>query len=470
MPSGLRAIFGNVGLNRQMLAAHLANVENTGSDSYFDHIQRVLPGEMIRFGAERVARRIYWNPDTYSATPSQQRSTGDLTEQYRSLLDSAVGCRIGTHEALGSHLSSGFDSSAVTATAARLIGPDTTLTAFTSAPLAFDPAESIRHRFLDESALAARTAAMHGLPHVIVRETDGFANVVRRQTGLVQAPLWDPINMCWWSEIRRQAAGLGIETILTGEAGNLSLSAGGLGTLAAYVRVGAWRQWWHEARLARRQPGVRWRGIAINSFAAKLPDVAWHAARRLFVGVPDQRSTTFLHAHWFNRFSRADRTIKPTGDPYGDRITALRLGDLGPYRKAAVGDRGIQELDPTADRRLIEFSLLLPPDELLRDGVPKPLARAALADRVPQEILSATRRGLQSADWQLRFDRRTAREMLEEIAADALVQDLLDLTRMEAAIDDWPQEDFNGYRATMTYRNALAQALSTGIFIKQFAS
>lgn len=465
MPSGIRDIFGRSGLDKRMLASHLANREHAGSETFFERIERVRPGEILRFERGQVSRRIWWTPALY---PSAAVTGDDLVEQYRELLDLAVAGRMAGQSRLGSHLSSGFDSSAVTTTAARLLGPSGELTAFTSAPLAGSSGDVIRHWFADESALAAETAKMHGIRHVIIRETAPLFDVLRRQTKLVQAPLWAPTNAGWWAEIRRQAAELGIATILTGESGNLTLSAGGLSTLATYVRAGRLRSWWHETRSLKRSGSVRWRGIAISSFGSWLPDFAWNASRRLFLGIPARSRVSFLQTHWREELGLRGSVIRPNPDPYANRLEALRLGDMGPYRKAAIADHGIPELDPTADRRLIEFSLALPPEQLLHNGISKPLARAALADRVPRSVLNTTQRGMQGSDWHLRVNAGTARQVLEQISPHSMVQEILDLPRLESAITAWPQADFNSYRTMAVYRNALISALATGIFIDAF--
>jgi hypothetical protein len=58
---------------------------------------------------------------------------------------------------------------------------------------------------------------------------------------------------------------------------------------------------------------------------------------------------------------------------------------LGITRKGTLADGGIDVRDPTADRRLIEFCLSVPTEQFFRNGVPRALARAALADRVPAD-------------------------------------------------------------------------------------
>lgn len=96
----------------------------------------------------------------------------DYEEALRSSLQEAVRCRIGGDELVGANLSGGLDSSAVTATAARLLaGQGRRLTAFTAAPA--HPTANERNRIVDEWPHAAALVAMYpNIDHVRVSNDD----------------------------------------------------------------------------------------------------------------------------------------------------------------------------------------------------------------------------------------------------------------------------------------------------------
>src|SRR6185369_14173202 len=81
------------------------------------------------------------------------------------------------------------------------------------------------------------------------------------------------------------------------------------------------------------------------------------------------------------------------------RLWALQRTDPGTCRKGGLGGWQIDARDPTADVRLLEFCLAVPMEQFLRNGEKRALARSALADRLPQQVLEEPRRGLQVADW-----------------------------------------------------------------------
>ena len=138
------------------------------------------------------------------------------------------------------------------------------------------------------------------------------------------------------------------------------------------------------------------------------------------------------------------------------------------FRKGALAEHGIDERDPTADRRLVEFSLRLPPEQLLHRGISRPLARRALADRVPAEVLNSPLRGYQGADWYERFDRTEAGGLIEDIASSPIAIDLLDIPKMKQALDQWPRSGAADPRSRAIFRTRLTIAISTGIFIQSF--
>jgi len=258
---------------------------------------------------------------------------------------------------------------------------------------------------------------------------------------------------------------VGAKTMLTGELGNLSLNPGGLANLATYLQAGRWPQWWNEAKASLRRSDVRLRGVLMNSFWPWMPEAGETFLKRRFLGVSGAPETTFLCPEWLRWSQAAPRPLR-VRDSAALRLQMIRRHEVGTVRKAAIADAGVEELDPMADRRLIEFGLRLPPEHLFRDGVARPLARTALADRLPASVLQSSTRGLQGADWFTKISRESASQALETISSSAGVKDLLDITALKTAIESWPDGDWNSAACVTKYRTGLTRALSAGLFIK----
>lgn len=462
MPSGLRSFVGNFAVDRIALAAIVSDLRNDDPRSHFEQISRVLPGEVVRLAPNEVRRRIYWTPSTACHDPLENE---DLVAEYRHVLDVAVRDRLkDCARPVATHLSSGYDSSAVTATAARLMSAPDEVIAFTSAPGGPAPVPPEMWRIGDESEVAAATAASLGVRHIIVRETPKMSTVLRRESLLFQEPILGVPNFAWLLQIRKQAAAAGANCLLSGDCGNASLNAGGLYVLSEWVRRRRWVTWARQAWLAAARPDTHWRGVLFNSFRPWIPALVSDILRNRYTGAGLADGTLFLRPEWRERAIASAQPSPGYVNSYDDRVHMIRNSNVGMIRKGGLAGERIDVRDPLSDRRLIEFSLRIPPEQLYWDGMLRPLARAALADRVPKSVINLKFRGLQAADWAVRFSQVEASELLEQIATNATVQELFDVARMRRAIDHWPTKDWNKWPVHFQYRVALIGALSAGMF------
>lgn len=462
-PAGL---LGCSGVNRAFayprLAASMIGFPHLATDSLFEGIQRVLPGHVATWTEGHVSQRPYWLPPV----DELQLRPDEYVEAYKHHLDEAVGARLRRQSGkVGAHLSAGYDSSAVAATAA-LLSPKSPPIAFTCAPRPGFDGPIPPGRLADESGIAAIAARRSGMEHVVVRPNRGVLADLRRNARLYQDPAINLANMEWWTEILRQAQARGVTTMLVGVMGNLSFNASGLGILPQWIRQRAFGAWLEQARAAAARPDVRWRGVLYNSFGEWLPAEVSDALQRWFRGIPPAREQSFFREEWWPSLPH-DETPR-SGERYPGRLAALRMLDVGLLRKGALADAGVDERDATADRRLIDFSFALPPEQLLDRGVYHPMARRALADRLPPELLDLRLRGLQGADWYERFDKQQARDIAEELGACHAATELLDVPRIRRTIEQWPEKGTADPRTTVLFRMRLLMALSAGAFLQEF--
>ena len=259
--------------------------------------------------------------------------------------------------------------------------------------------------------MAAETARFLGVQHDIVRTTEPLLDSLRNHTRYFQEPVRNPLNMGWYAEIERRAAKRGAKVLLTGELGNLTLSAGGLWQLAEWVHKRAWATWLTEAAAAAWRPDVTWRGVLFGSFGPSMPAWVNEQLLRIFVGQPPWRSACFVRPEILAKLPR--RANKRVRRPVLQRLGIMRGYDPGVFRKGSLARHGVDERDPTADLRLIEFALRLPSEHLIYRGIYKPLAREALSDRLPPFVLDLPVRGYQGADWISHVSRQSALATLE---------------------------------------------------------
>ena len=473
MPRGLHALAAVPRrADEASLIAFLGSLPRSGPGSYYEGIERVEPGHVVTLSPSLTRRRRYWLP--------QRRDPGlrrfeDGVEAFRAELDAAVARRLrGAGPTIAAHLSGGWDSSAVAATAARLAAPSgARVLAFTAVPRGGGAAAAPANRFGNEGALAAATASLYpNIDHIRlesslrspIADLDFYAELFDR-------PVFNLCNHVWLSEIRAAARHKGAHVLLTGEIGNWTISAAPNTLLADYLRQGRWLDWAREAAAMARDRRARLRGIAAASFGPWLPDPLWNRVRR-FSSSPEWGLLSPVHPRLREQVLAAQEEAgiglaRRPKDHFELAVEAFFEMDFGEYRKGILGGWGIDKRDATADLRLIEFCLSLPVDMLLKHGVRRPLARAALSDRLPAQVLDERRKGYQSADWHegLTRDLPAVEALIDAIAADPMAGGLIDVDRLRSLVRAWPQSGWEDRRVIGEVRIGLLKALTAGHFV-----
>jgi asparagine synthase (glutamine-hydrolysing) len=468
MPQGLHALADiSTAPNLDLAARFAALLPQVGPSSFHEHIRRVEPGHVVTVTPAGETSRRYWTPRPRALRLS---TFGDYVEAYRAQLDQAVASRLrGADGLVATHLSGGWDSSAVTATAARLF-PDRVI-AYTSIPGDDQARPDPRDRFADESGLARATAALYpNIQHELIRNPAGsLVAYLDHSIGSFERP---PFNLCnhdWLSGIRTNARGAGASVLLSGEIGNWTISSAPTTLLADYIRQWRLFEWAREAGGAITHGRARIRGVLASSFGPWVPTALW---RRIATLSSAPSLEIPLRPAYLERLQDeiAEQSFGPISRPkdYHQRTAAgLSQMDFGQYRKGILGGWGIDKRDATADVRLIEFTMSLPLEMLLSNGQRRPLARAALADRLPAAVLDERRKGYQAADWHVGLRRHLADayRLLDRIEGDPRAADMLDTGKLRRWLDEMPSDGWHRQDVIARYRTSLLFALAAGHFI-----
>jgi asparagine synthase (glutamine-hydrolysing) len=469
MPQGLHA---HADIPRQLarkeVSAFVANLPRESSSTFFQGVSRVPPGQLIRIRRGRVEARSYWRLPVHQIYFPKQ---SDYIDAFREQLDRATKVRLrGAGSRVGAHLSAGLDSGAVASTAAHIMArTGEKVVAFTSAPRAGFNGPTIPGRIGDESEIAAEVVARYpNMEHVIVR-TGGASplDIIGAQAELFQEPVGHPCNFVWWSAVHEEAQARGLSVMLTGEAGNLTISSGGLPMLAEFVRARRWAQWLREAR-SIVGASASWRGVLAMSFGPWVPAPLWRILLSSFAASGGGRRPQLLHpslrSGLESRANAAARSGPPNKDDRQTRWELLQQHEPGNFRKGVLAKWGIDERDPTADRRVAEFCLALPAEQLFSGGITRRLARLALADRLPNSVINGVR-GYQYPDWYERIDKESLERTLSELEAGPMASLLLDFDELRELVSTWPSEDqWGAIDKIAIYRLDFLMALSAGAF------
>jgi len=479
MPRGLHALAEiPVALNRQAAADFLALMPESGAETFFEGVEKVLPGHLVVVTRERTSSRKYWKPPLQ---PLRLNSSEDYREALRDLLDKAVAARLrGADGLVGAHLSAGLDSSAVAATAARLLAAQGgRVTAFTSVPRPGYQG-GLSNAISDEGPLAAAVADLYpNMEHVrISAGANSPLAALDRNFYLYQRPLLNLCNAVWADAILDAAKERRLPVLLSGAMGNLTFSYDGMPLLADLLAGGRLIRLAKQVYLLLRG-GTRAGTIASQTIGPFLPKAVWAAISRVrgkAGTISEYSAINPASAAEFGVAERAmarglDLSYRPRRDPVATRLWALGRVDLGNYNKGMLGGWGVDVRDPTADRRLVEFCLAVPVEQFLARGIPRALARESMADRLPQSVVRERRKGYQAVDWHegLSAARGQLREEIERLAAIPVACEALDTERMARMIEDWPAGSWHKDETTSHYRLALLRGVSTGHFIRKAA-
>ena len=480
MPKGLHALPEvPYAPDEDAIAESLVLMPETGARSFFRGIERVEPGHVVAITATGLSAHSYWQPRRQRVV---MRGPEEYADALRELLDQAVRCRLrGAEDQVGSDLSGGFDSGAVTATAARILAPSGgRVIAFTAVPREGYADFPSRNRLVDEGPYAAETAALYpNIEHVLIRSKDRSPlDRLDRGFFFFDRPYYSLCNSVWADSINDAARERKLRVVLNGRSGNFSLSYDGKELLPELFRTGRWFQLWVEARALIAKGHFRWRGILAHTFGAWCPAAVWVGLHRMVYGGDwDVLSYTAIHPRRFNELDLRARARKcgldfdyrPWKDSFSMRLWHLRRSDPGNYNKGVLGDWHIDSRDPTADVRLLEFCLAIPTEQFLSNGIPRALGRRALADRLPKIVLENRQTGLQAADWHERLTavRNRVTSEIDQIAACPVAAKTLDLSRLHRLVENWPADGWHDAELSHSYRSTLLRAIAAGYFLRR---
>lgn len=467
LPSALAAARGSPAVNLFTLARYHALLPQTGPASFFEGVERVEPGTVVRWreGAVNVTR--YWTPPRMELRISRE----EAAEEVATMLDAAVRDRA-AGAAVAAHLSAGMDSSAVAAALGQAGIPAAVITG-ESSRLEEAPAGYIA----SEAPIAAATAALYpSLRHIVARpENRSIAELMDDWNRATDQPVRSIENAGWLDATYREAAKAGATVLMIGGFGNNSFSHDGTAYFGELVRKMRFAALIAEARRYKKIYGTRWRGIAALALGPAIPETFW----RWYRGAPQWRealirTTLFRRDHPVLAELRAramddahDMAERPLRSPWHARAQEVRWVDNALFDHEPRRRWGVTITDPTADRRLVEFTLRLPGHHWLEQGRTRALARRVLKGRVAPEVIDPPGRGMQGSGW-----REAAEAGLLELRAEVgrlrstAWGEMLDLRLIADMLDNWPTSGWSDFNQLMLYRASMLRAISMGHFAR----
>jgi asparagine synthase (glutamine-hydrolysing) len=400
----------------------------------FAGILAVPPGHYLTLEGEReqVTRYWEWHYDD-PLRPGGARELDAATEELRALFHDSVRLQLRADVPVGTYLSGGLDSAAVTA-AARQLHPQ----ALQTFSLSFDDPEFDEAQY--QQQVATHLGTVHHQRRVHANDIAGaFARAIRH----IEAPLVRTagIPLMLLADLVRET---GLKVVLTGEGAD---------------EVFAGYDIFKEAQIRRfwaRQPDSAWRFRLFRRLYGYLqhsPTQFAMLAKSFFrTGLDRPGDPLFAHLTRIDSTSRVYRYLSPEFRAQVPGTAALLQAERVPrpsphwpplardqyveaktllagYLLHAQGDRvamaaSIEARYPFLDHRLIEFAARLPSRWKLRTLQEKYLLKRAVADWIPPAITQRTKQPFRAPDSSNFF---SAGKPVEAVA------DLLSRTSLESA-------------------------------------
>lgn len=388
--SNLTAVHRAGGLNddldEEWITGFLTNLMPEGR-TVFRAVRTVPPGHVLQVHRGGAHLHRYWPGDHVR----EVRHAGDreYEEEFRVLLTDAVRHRLRRRGPAFAELSGGLDSSSVVCLADRLLrdegAPRQDL--WTCSYVFDDAGGSDEREHMRHVEARVRRPALHVSERqapILAGFTEPWGEQPTRTGTFRQRALY----------LGRRMAQVGARVVLSGTAGdNIGLSEPGappqLTDLAAAGRLPSL---WRETRRWRRATDLPYSALAwytlvlpflpalLRARLGHVPDHGRWLGGRLSGGWGLSRRATLLHPGepeaGMDRPSMRERSASLR--------YAIREGVQARYQVTEL--TGIERRLPFLHRPLVEFSLGLPIDQLLRPGESRSLHRRAMAGVIPPEI------------------------------------------------------------------------------------
>lgn len=391
------ALFAAEGVSRapnlSRVATYLGGHPDDRDETFYERVARLPPAHHLTATGDEVTVERYWS--AADVDPLPRASSAEYERQFRELFLDAVAVRLPDETPAASFLSGGLDSGSIASVAGHLGDERGRPTPHTFSAVFPDIPACDERRFVD--AVVDR-GIVH--PHTVrgdrVNPLAGLDRHLRHRG----QPFHPSLFMLIW-RLYEAVADEGLGVVLHGYGGDQVMES----DVRPHLR----------GLLARgRLPSF---ARELSAYLDRYPDapvreVLWYDVCRPFVPTAVRR----LRHGLFDEDWYLDRAFAPVDPAFARRVDyparvretaltpppnshraaverSLASGEL-PFHlelnDIAAASYGVEPRFPYLDRRVVEFSLGLPPGETVRDGLDRVIVRNGLAGILPQAIRERT--------------------------------------------------------------------------------
>jgi asparagine synthase (glutamine-hydrolysing) len=442
----------------------------------FDEIQGLRAGSILTIGSDgAVTDRRFWEPHASPEHLGQDESY--YRQAYRSVLAEAVACRVRRATRPCSLLfSGGFDSASIAALAGEALGERRLVTVTSALPQQAGSSQADARSWVE--------VCRRGMPHLDVRYAtrsqrslfSGLERAIASNDGAVS------VNTYVNDELYQTAAAAGARVVMDGHGGDYTLNPRGYFPVARLLAMGRWKEFRTEfLATARAADRPLWRSAWSDVLAAFVPARIYLIFRLLRAGEPifmprDPVNPALLRVLG-SRGTPLNTQVPPKLIHARDNLARAlrRMQNYAMLAGTLPAMHGLEFTQPFHDKRVVELALAIPEDLYFRAGRPRFLARTALADLLPQEFQTRSRRNTQRIPDLMEMAKAQEPRMLAEIDRLEKIPRLtryFDFRRMRRMVAQRPADRRNPWAASRVRRamRALVWALHVEWFLRDNTS
>jgi asparagine synthase (glutamine-hydrolysing) len=423
----------------------------------FEGVKVLAGGELLVHHDEMVRVERWWRPDT--APREVHAQVRDYVDEARALFDSAVASRLRARGGVIATLSGGLDSTLVAVTAARqMAASGKVLEAFTAIRQPGLPVNNEPRWENDDAAWAAAVADFQ--PNIRQRlvSPGGLTplDILPVVHALSHTPVHNPANLVWAWQMSARAAHNRVHVVLCGDHGNQSISYAGDLCDAHFIRLR------RMAGVAQRTwDRVRCIGITPHKSGAAIKPETQDVLQLLRLRGCEVLLPEFCTEH--------HEELLEAQLPVSEReiFTRAMTAPQPAARVDFMARFGVEWLDPTGDRKLLERLLTFPLHVFRVGNRPRGLARELGRGLIPQSVRLRRTRNVHFPDETAWFTLRAGdyHNALQSLRDSCTCGFFLDLSSLESLLQTLCAGHGSAAEALMVHR-----ALDVGLFAAGFES
>jgi asparagine synthase (glutamine-hydrolysing) len=448
--SELKPLWAAGGVPRRLddirLSNHLAQEYQSDERTYFEEVKRLPPAHLLVVDDDGVEMTEYWalDPDRTIDLETDEA----YAERFRELFFEAVECRLRAKGPIGSMLSGGLDSSSIVSTADELREDGDSGPLYTYSAV-FDEEElssSDEREYID--AVLEECSATPRFFRGDQRNPLGDLETILYHS---ESPeLGNNFYLSW--NVYRAAGEDGVRVLLDGTGGDQVVSYG-IGYLPELAASGRWLTLARGISALYKKPEYSFnlRGLLLGRTLAPLLPTSVRKARMNIRNneFRDIASPT-LDPEFLERTDAKERLFEsiatePTmaRNRHYSQMRSSHVVSLLERLNKTTKAFGVEPRYPFFDRRLMEFCLGTPADQIMYEGWMRYMLRNAMGGVLPHEVQWRAAKGNLAPSFWRALRENTADDIAEVLFADNLrITEYIDLERARSGY----QEFTNGGR------------------------